>query len=464
MKSREMEKLGVPKGPVRKAAIQAVTRARAVGRSKELIAEDIRAVVENTEAWLKDPVYGDFALMLKNHQSLYSGDFFQGDPAPWKQWGEDIDPAAQKQLIDACDLPVSVRGALMPDAHLGFGLPIGGVLATRNAVIPKAVGVDIACRMKLTILDRDIDHLKRYRTQFIQALEKETRFGIGSGFERPRDHRVLDEDWSDPVLQRVRDRARKQLGSSGSGNHFVEFGTVEISDSRSGLEPGSYLGLLSHSGSRGAGAFVADHWSNIAKSMHPHLPRHLQELAWLDLDHEEGQRYWNAMELMGNYAEANHDCIHKALLRSLGAHPLASIENHHNFAWIENHDGEDLVVHRKGATPAGEGELGVIPGSMTAPTYVVVGKGASESLCSSSHGAGRRMSRRKAKLKYRNTDLRQAVDKAGVELLSAGIDEAPMVYKDIDEVMAAQTDLVESIATFMPRIVRMADPGERPED
>ena len=148
MKSREMEKLGVPKGPVRKAAIQAVTRARAVGRSKELIAEDIRAVVENTEAWLKDPVYGDFALMLKNHQSLYSGDFFQGDPAPWKQWGEDIDPAAQKQLIDACDLPVSVRGALMPDAHLGFGLPIGGVLATRNAVIPKAVGVDIACRMK----------------------------------------------------------------------------------------------------------------------------------------------------------------------------------------------------------------------------------------------------------------------------------------------------------------------------
>ena len=239
---------------------------------------------------------------------------------------------------------------------------------------------------------------------------------------------------------------------------------VEVADSRCGLEPGSYLGLLSHSGSRGAGAFVADHWSRLAKTMHPHLPQHLKDMAWIDLDHEEGQRYWNAMQLMGKYAEANHECIHKALLKSLGAHSLASIENHHNFAWIEKHDGEDLVVHRKGATPAGEGELGVIPGSMTAPTYVVVGKGSSESLCSSSHGAGRRMSRRKAKLKYRNADLRKAVDKAGVELLSAGIDEAPMVYKDIDEVMAAQTDLVESIATFMPSIVRMADPGERPED
>jgi len=130
MKSREMEKLGVPKGPVRKAAIQAVTRARAVGRAKNLIAQDIQAVVENTEAWLKDSVYGDFALMLKNYMSTFASDTRLGDPAPWKQWGEDIDPNAQKQLINACDLPVAVQGALMPDAHLGFGLPIGGVLAT----------------------------------------------------------------------------------------------------------------------------------------------------------------------------------------------------------------------------------------------------------------------------------------------------------------------------------------------
>ncbi|MBC8262053.1 MAG: RtcB family protein [Planctomycetia bacterium] len=464
MKSREMEKLGVPKGPVRKAAIQAVTRARAVGRAKNLIAQDIQAVVENTEAWLKDSVYGDFALMLKNYMSTFASDTRLGDPAPWKQWGEDIDPNAQKQLINACDLPVAVQGALMPDAHLGFGLPIGGVLATRNAVIPKAVGVDIACRMKLTILDREIGHLDRYRTQFIQALEKETSFGIGAGFSRRRNHAVLDEDWSDPILKAVQDRAHKQLGSSGSGNHFVEFGTMTVTDSRCGLDPGEYVALLSHSGSRGAGAYVADHWSRLAKSMHPHLSKHLQDLAWIDIGHEEGQRYWNAMQLMGKYAEANHDCIHKGLLKSLGAHALASIENHHNFAWVENHGGEDLIVHRKGATPASEGELGVIPGSMTAPTYVVIGRGNADSLRSSSHGAGRRMSRKKAKLKYRASDLRKAVEEAGVHLISAGIDESPMVYKDIDQVMAAQRDLVETLATFTPRIVRMADPGEKPED
>jgi len=295
-------------------------------------------------------------------------------------------------------------------------------------------------------------------------LERETCFGIGSGFQKPRDHAVLDEDWSDPVLKRVKDRARKQLGSSGSGNHFVEFGIVSVNDSRCGLDPGEYLALLSHSGSRGAGAIVAGHWSRLAQSMHPHLPNHLKDFAWIDLDHEEGQRYWNAMQLMGKYAEANHDCIHRALLKSLGAHALSSIENHHNFAWIEHHDGEEMVVHRKGATPAGAGDLGVIPGSMTAPTHVVIGKGNPESLCSSAHGAGRRMSRKKAKLRYRNADLRKAVEEAGVHLISAGIDESPMVYKDIQEVMNAQQDLVDSLAIFRPKIVRMAPSGERPED
>jgi len=463
MRSREMEELGIPKGPIRKAAVRAVTTARSKGRSKELIRHDILAVVANPKGWLTDSIYGDLASMLKNHAEMYLGSY-TGESVPWRQWGDDIDPAAQQQLINACALPVAVRGALMPDAHLGFGLPIGGVLATRNAVIPKAVRVDIACRMKMTVLDRDKSHLDRYRTQLIQTLERETRFGVGSGFDKPRDHAVLDDDWSDPVVKRVQDRARKQLGSSGSGNHFVEFGLLTIDDPRCGLDPGEYLALLSHSGSRGAGAYVAQHWSKLAKSLHPHLPRHLQELAWLDLQHEEGQRYWNAMQLMGRYAEANHDCIHRHILKTLGAESLLSLENHHNFAWLEEHGGEEVVVHRKGATPAGEGVLGVIPGSMTAPTHVVIGKGDTDSLCSSAHGAGRQMSRKKAKETYRKADLRNAVDEAGVHLISAGIDEAPMVYKDIGEVMAAQSDLVESIATFAPRIVRMAGSGEKPED
>ena len=143
---------------------------------------------------------------------------------------------------------------------------------------------------------------------------------------------------------------------------------------------------------------------------------------------------------------------------------MLDLENHHNFAWKEEHDGEEVIVHRKGATPAGEGVLGIIPGSMASPTYVVRGKGHPESMNSAAHGAGRVMSRTRAKKTFQWSDVQKHLDERGVTLLSAGIDEAPMVYKDIDEVMAAQADLVESLAQFQPSIVKMAPAGERPED
>jgi len=379
-------------------------------------------------------------------------------PAPYRQWGTDLEPRSIEQMENACTLPIAVRGALMPDAHLGYGLPIGGVLATRNAVIPYAVGVDIACRMKMTVLDMPPAILDEDTRLLQKAIEDETRFGIGSHFKkRRRQHAVLDDDWAvTEVTAGLRDKAWAQLGTSGSGNHFVEFGTLTLDREELGLEPGTYLALLSHSGSRGAGATVASHYSKLARRLRPELPKELTHLAWLDLDSSEGQAYWNAMQLMGRYAAANHDCIHRHIVGALGARVLLDVENHHNFAWKETHDGREVIVHRKGATPAGKGVLGIIPGSMGTHAYLVRGKGDQSALRSASHGAGRRMSRTQAKKRFCWPDVQRFLKARRVKLISAGLDEVPMAYKDIDQVMAAQTDLVETLARFQPRLVKMA--------
>lgn len=390
-------------------------------------------------------------------------------PAPWRQWGEDLEPTAVQQMVNACALPVAVAGALMPDAHLGYGLPIGGVLATDNAVIPYAVGVDIACRMKLSIYDQKANTLAGQRDRLANILERETRFGVGATFKDRRDHEVLDEDWSiTPLTKRLRDKAWAQLGTSGSGNHFVEFGAFVVESADLGIPPGEYLALLSHSGSRGAGAQICSEYSRRAMARHPHLPKELKHLAWLSLDEPDGQEYWAAMNLMGRYAAANHALIHKHITKKLGADVIADIENHHNFAWKERHeiDGveREVIVHRKGATPAGPGVLGVIPGSMASPGFVVRGRGQAESLHSASHGAGRVMSRKMALQSFTWSATKKLLAERGVELLSAGLDEVPGVYKDIHAVMAAQTDLVDVLGRFEPRLVKMCPAGERAED
>jgi tRNA-splicing ligase RtcB len=385
--------------------------------------------------------------------------------APWRQWGENLEPNAVQQLVNACSLPVTVRGALMPDAHVGYGLPIGGVIGVRDAVIPYAVGVDIACRVSMSVLDLPLALLDGDAAKLRRAIDTETRFGIGSEFRQRREHAVLDEDWRvSPVTDRFRDRAWAQLGSSGSGNHFVEFGAFQLDRDDLGVAPGRYLALLSHSGSRGTGAAVAEHYSRIAMKQHPELPGEVRRLAWLSLRSEAGQEYWRAMELMGRYAAANHACIHRHLVEHLGARVLLGLENHHNFAWKETHGGEELIVHRKGATPAGKGVLGIIPGSMATATYVVRGLGHPDSMDSAAHGAGRVMSRTAAKKTFAWRDVLPVLEERGVSLMSAGLDEVPMVYKDIREVMRAQADLVEPLATFQPRLVKMAPSGERAED
>jgi tRNA-splicing ligase RtcB len=258
------------------------------------------------------------------------------------------------------------------------------------------------------------------------------------------------------LLRNLQGRAAKQLGSSGSGNHFVEFGIVEIEekDEVLNIPAGKYLGLLSHSGSRALGAIIASHYTKIAKQKR-RLPGEANNLAWLSLDEEEGIEYWMAMNLAGDYASACHHIIHGKIAKQLGRQPIRMVENHHNFAWKEMHQGRELIVHRKGATPAGKNEMGIIPGSMTAAGYIVKGKGEAASLNSASHGAGRKMSRGTALNSITMHAMKELLEKHGVKLTGGGLDEAPQAYKDIDEVMKSQQHLVDVVGKFIPKIVRM---------
>ena len=459
MKSSELAKLGVPSGEAMRMAGLAIRQVMQRGVKKKNVAKTVRGVVASPEAHLEHKDFGELAAFLiaeQERNSIAIAEFEPQASVPFRVWGDDIDPNAIEQMRNASTLPVAVRGAVMPDAHVGYGLPIGGVLAAHNAVIPYAVGVDIACRMKLTVMDMPVEMLKAEPDRLEKVLQSETHFGL-KAFSKRRNHDVMDADWSiTPMIKNLKDKAWAQLGTSGGGNHFVEYGELLVEDAELGLPAGRYLALLSHSGSRGAGATIATHYSKVAAEIQSHLPKQLRALAWLDLDSAEGQEYWAAMQLMGDYASANHACIHYHVVKALGTRSLLTIENHHNFAWIEIHDGEALIVHRKGATPADEGTLGVIPGSMATPAYVVKGKGNSASLHSASHGAGRRFSRRQAKESFTWSQARKYLEEQDVTLLSAGLDEVPMAYKDINAVMAAQTDLVEVVARFDPKLVRMA--------
>ncbi|MBN1810192.1 MAG: RtcB family protein [Planctomycetes bacterium] len=460
MKKKEMMRLGVPRGRPLDAAVDALKAALRAGAGKNELGGLLEKVAKAPGEYLDDAVFGRLAREIEKSREARAAFVERSAPAPCRIWGEGHEPEALRQMENACRLPVSVRGALMPDAHLGYGLPIGGVLATRDSVIPYAVGMDIACRMKLTVLDMPVRVLEDDGERLKRVLERETCFGVGGGFRNRKQHPVMDGDWTvSPVTRRMKDRAWEQLGSSGAGNHFVEYGILEVERGGLGVAPGRYLAVLSHGGSRGTGGETATHYSRVAMDAHRELPRELSHLAWLDLDSEAGQEYWLAMELMGRYAAANHSLIHGGIARSLGAGVLLDIENHHNFAWKEKHYGEDVVVHRKGATPAGRGAIGIIPGSMATRAFVVRGKGEAESLDSAAHGAGRRMSRKQALATYSWKDLKAYLAERGVTLISAGLDEAPMAYKDIEDVMEAQADLVEVQAHFQPKIVKMA-PGK----
>lgn len=461
MKPKQLLNMGYKQGPVIGFALKAAQAAKDAGQDA---AVKLAEVLASPASFQNDPIFGAVAACLYTPEEPS----YVPDSKDYPIWGEEgIDENSKNQMGLAMEMPCTVAGALMPDAHLGYGLPIGGVVAFDNAVTPMGVGVDIACRMKLSVLNMPSHMLVSETDRLKNAIERETRFGVGAEFKGSdrNDHKVMEDPlWAeDKFLGHLKDKAWSQLGSSGSGNHFVEFGIITINEAFDGLVPGEYMALLSHSGSRGLGAAIADKYHKIAVDLLPKRFEKYKGLAWLDLDTEEGQAYWAAMNLAGRYASANHEMIHRRMAKNLKTVVMGGVENHHNFAWIERHGDRELVVHRKGATPAGMGQLGVIPGSMADPCFVVRGKGEPTSLNSSSHGAGRVMSRKQAKSTFTWSEWKKKLDVAGIELISAGLDEVPGVYKNIRDVIARQRDLIDTIAEFQPKIVKMAD-GGRAED
>lgn len=425
--------------------------------NRKLVVGEVQSLSLNPTAYLSHQEWGQLAMEL-----MADRNFLKPEPAPYQVWGrENIQGEAVEQLEKCCQMPDAVGAALMPDAHLGYGLPIGGVLALDNAICPYAVGVDIACSVKVSLLDLPCPTKKLWQDDIlVHALQEGTKFGLGAQHDKAPYHEVLDHDWSiTAITKEMKDKAWQQLGSSGGGNHFVEFGLIELEDNNVFDVPaGSYMALMSHSGSRGAGYNVCNHYSELAQANVPHQYADLEQakLGWLSLDSEAGQEYWLAMNLMGEYAKANHEVIHRLVSTLCGAQIVGGVYNHHNFAWKENHFGRDLYVHRKGATPAWAGQLGIIPSSMADPSYIVRGLGKPESYMSSSHGAGRALSRSQAKKKYSFRAVQQDLARKGVNVLLAGADEVPYAYKDIEYVMDAQSDLVEIVAAFIPKVVMMA--------
>ena len=457
LSGKDLIKLGFPKTNAINIALGQITRYRK-REKKEHILIEAKEVLLDPQKFIGHGTWGKVAEGLVKPVEVRMQQL-KIHRAPFTIFGEnEIDELAKRQLYDALKLPISYQGALMPDAHAGYGLPIGGVLATENSVIPYAVGVDIGCRMSLSIFDLPASYIVGRSFQLKNILKENTAFGLNETQKTRVDHDVFSRsEFQDiPILKSLKDKAYKQLGSSGGGNHFVEFGIVELSEIREdwGLGKGSYLAILSHSGSRGFGANIAKHYSYLATKQCP-LPKQVQHLAWLDLDTHDGQEYWLAMNLAGDYAKACHDNIHQRLAKALGKRPKITIENHHNFAWKERVNDRECIVHRKGATPASEGTLGIIPGSMTAMGYIVEGKGNAESLNSASHGAGRIMSRGACKNNISRSEMTQILEKSQVELIGGSVDEAPMAYKNIEKIIGLQTELVRVLGTFTPKIVRM---------
>ncbi|MCA9836813.1 MAG: RtcB family protein [Trueperaceae bacterium] len=379
--------------------------------------------------------------------------------------GEHIPQGAEGQIYDALKLPVAKRGALMPDAHVGYALPIGGVVSLERAVSPSFVGYDISCMVQLSLLDLSVAEFEKHRESLAKHLYAETSFGLGADFASgKREHDIeFDPRWGETRdLKNLHEKAMIQLGSSGGGNHFADLLTVEFVEDFGDYKAGeTAVCLMTHSGSRGTGHKLATLFVKRAETYTKHVARGIPKgYEWLSLEEDAGKEYWLSMELMGDYAKANHDLIHEHFASAAGLQIKETVWNRHNYAWLEG----DEVIHRKGATPAEVGRLGIIPGTSGTASYLVRGLGNEASLHSSSHGAGRWVSRTQAKKDHDEGAFQRHMKTSDILHFGLSPDETYQAYKDIEMVMDLQEDvLIKRIAKLTPRVVIMggqADDGD----
>jgi tRNA-splicing ligase RtcB len=366
-------------------------------------------------------------------------------------WAVDIDAAVIEQAHRAARLPiVHQHVALMPDAHVGIGATVGSVIPTREAIIPSAVGVDIGCGMAAIRTDLTADHLPDDLGAWLSPIEQAVPAGVGRGHDiasRDADEWFAAHPAPSDAARKLLAKARTQFGSLGSGNHFAEVC----------LDEADRVWLFLHSGSRGVGNMLATRHIDRAKKLRHQLPHALDDpsLAWFVQGTPEFEAYIADMLWCQEYAKANRDAMLRAFAKVVfkvvgRGREMQRVNCHHNFAARERHGDVDLWITRKGAIGADEGQLGLIPGSMGTRSYVVRGRGNPLSWRSCSHGAGRRLSRTAAKKRFAVDDLiAQMGDRAWqADKASQLIDEIPAAYKDIDQVMAAQGDLVEVVHTL----------------
>ena len=433
------------------------------------------------EAGIKDPAAFRYAVELarqgKTYEEILSdvkAEFAVEDrvdigskSGPFSVFGDigrDIPFNAVDQMKEVMRIPPALKGALLPDAHQGYAMPIGGVVGLHEAISPSFVGYDIACRMTTSFLDIGVENFKENKLNLFEDMKAVSRFGLGAKFDKPHDHEVMSDPlWKEIIqLKNLKPLAQEQLGSSGGGNHFFDalIGEVVAPADWLPFEVGEqFVAIMTHSGSRGIGHKMATYYQKLATDQTVAKFRGVPKgYEWLDINTEAGEEYWMVMNLMGRYAQANHHLIHDSFIARTNIPSLGRIENHHNFAWLE----DDMVVHRKGATPAAKGQIGIIPGSSGTASFLVEGLGNPESLNSSSHGAGRPFSRSEAKRRHDEESFRKHWTETGTLYDNVSADETYQAYKDIERVIAIQDgSLVRVVARMFPEIVVM---GGRSDD
>lgn len=398
-------------------------------------------------------------------------EIIQNNGAPIKSWAVNPEDGAIAQATNLSRLPFVISHvALMPDAHQGYGMPIGGVLFADKAIVPNAIGVDIGCGVQLIETDLTVNDISKDGffhpepgiRSFLNQVSRDIPTGNGPHGEHAA-HNLTDENmwlppdglYMDERVLGVLDGAEKQLGTLGGGNHFLELQRSE--DGR--------IWFMLHSGSRSVGKKICDYWDNIAAELnakwHSIVPPYKEKgdrLAYLPWDTKEAQGYWNDMSIALAWAEENRRRMAGKVISAFGsvfgAKAWPTIDVHHNYAAWENHIGRNGIVHRKGAVRAAADEQVLIPGSMGTATYVAEGLGNVNSFNTCQHGAGRLRSRGATRKMTNLEEMDSQLSEAGVTLVTRDrnsvIDESPVAYKDIEEVMEASTDLIKPIMKLYP--------------